>query len=243
MNFFIMKPTADSTIIGKYPQLEKMFDGFHGFYRYEAWGLQSDRRQTPMEHLAGFKLYYHAKVTDMVSAAQFGIDAGLFSSRFYDLLQKFDCMEMISVDSEVFHHNKKYPYKFIYFPQTHNQFIDFERSRIYLHRSGWIGDVTVKNYEEFSNYLQELDELNRILIEKKEYSQTRMMSFLELYLDEKKATKDFFRLARIAGHWIVSARLKEAIEAAGMTGMKFISAQGHKTPTLDTTVDPPREVI
>jgi hypothetical protein len=243
MKFYILSDTSDTKIIGKYPQLEKMFTGFHGHYRYEAWGLHSDRRQTPMEHLVGFKLYYHAKVTDMVSSAVFVKDIGLFSNRFYCLLQKFDCMEMISVDSEVNHHDKKYPYKFIHFPQTHNHFIDFERSRIYLNRSGWVGDVNVKNYEEFSSYLQELDEINRILNEKKEYDQTKSMRFLELYLDEKKANLDFFRLNRGSIHWIVSARLKEAIEVAGMTGMKFIPAQGHKTPTFDNTVNPPREVI
>ena len=196
MQYFIMKPSTDFKVIGKYPQLEKMFDGFNGQYRYEAWGLFSDRRQKPMEYLKGFKLYYHAKAIDWVKAAQFGTDAGLFSLRFFNLLQKYDCMDMISVDSEVNHHDKKYPYKFIYFPQTHNQFIDFERSRIYLNRSGWVGDVNVKNYEEFSNYLQELDERNRILNERKEYDQTRSMCFLELYLDEKKVNLDFFRLTR-----------------------------------------------
>ena len=70
MEYYLMNRSTDPKIIGKFPQLEKMFDGFHGFYRYEAWGLFSDRRQTPMERVTGFKLYYHAKAIDWIAAAQ-----------------------------------------------------------------------------------------------------------------------------------------------------------------------------
>jgi len=70
-------------------------------------------------------------------------------------------MDTISVDAEVNHHSKTYPYKFIYFPSTFNQFIDFSRSRLYINSNGWIGDILFKNYEHYEMTKQEFDDLNK----------------------------------------------------------------------------------
>ena len=244
MDYYFMKFSSDSKIIGKnFPQLEKMFDGFHALRRYEAFGLFNEVRHTPMEKVTGFELKYHAKLTDWVSAAQFGTDSALFSERFYKLLQTFNCMDDISVEAEVNHHNKAYSYKFIYFPTTCNQFIDFSRSRLYINSNGWISDIRFKNYEHYEITQQEFDDLNKEEAERTgSFKKQKSIKILELYLDESKINLDFFRLTRVSIEWIVSARLKEAIEAAGMTGMTFLPAQGHLKPTMDNSVNPPREV-
>lgn len=222
MQYFYMKYSSDPKIIGKFPQLEKMFDGYHTDFKHEAWGL-SERRHVPMEKVAGFKLYYHAKAIDWIAAAHFSMDIGLFSKRFFELLQKFDCMESIAVESEVNHGKKTYPYKFVFFPKSYGHFVDFSRSRFSLYNSssGWFEGIHFDNYNNFWDTLTELDKTNRLLFERGEGTKTRSIRFDELILDENRIDKDFFRLERISIFWVVSSRLKEAIESAGMTGMKF----------------------
>lgn len=51
MEYYFLEESVDLKIIGKYPQLEKMFDGFHMLRRYEAFGLHSEIRKVPMKRL------------------------------------------------------------------------------------------------------------------------------------------------------------------------------------------------
>ena len=242
MNYYIMKYATDPKIIGSnFPQLEKMFDGFHALRRYEAFGLFNEVRHTPMEKVTGFELKYHARVTDWVSAAQFGTDSALFSERFYKLLQTFNGMDDISVEAEVNHHNKTYPYKFIYFPTTYDHFIDFIRSRFYVKINKSIEHINFENYDHFTSTKIGFDNFNKEAGQKGLYKIQKYIWLLEVYLDESKIDIDFFRLG-VSIEWIVSARLKEAIETAGMTGMTFLPAQGYLKPTMDNSVNPPREV-
>ena len=242
MNYYIMKYATDPKIIGSnFPQLEKMFDGFHALRRYEAFGLFNEVRHTPMEKVTGFELKYHAKLTDWVSAAQFGTDSALFSERFYKLLQTFNSMDDILVEAEVNHHNKTYPYKFIYFPTTYDHFIDFTCSRFYVKINKSIELINFENYDHFTSTKIGFDNFNKEAGQKGLYNTKKYINLLEVHLDESKIDMDFFRLG-VSIEWIVSARLKEAIEAAGMTGMTFLPAQGHLKPTMDNSVNPPREV-
>lgn len=241
MDYYFMDFSTDTKIIGsKFPQLNKMFDGFNALRRYEAFGLHSDHRNTPMKKVTGFELNYHSKVTDWITQSKFSTGMVLFSENLYNLIQQFPCMDSIVVDAEVNHRNKAYPYKFIYFPKQYYQFIDFKKSRFYINCNGWIGDIHFSDYEQYDKKILEYENINKLEAEKTgSYKTQKYIRILELNLDASIIDKDFFR---IFIHWIVSARLKEAIEAAGMTGMVFIPAQGHIEPTMDVTVNPPREV-
>lgn len=226
MQYFFMRFSTDPKVIGTFPQLEKMYTGFHGHYRYEAWGLFSERRQIPMERITGFKLYHHAKVTDWVSAAQFGTDSGLFSERLFQLLNAFDCMEMIAIDSEVNHRDRAYAYRFVYLPQTYNHFVDFHRSSFYLNGSnGRIMDIKFNNYQEYEKAFQELEKANEVVADSQAFEKMRSIRAHQIYLDENAINKDFFRLTKISIEWIVSERLKNAMESAEMQGMVFIPIQ------------------
>jgi len=59
MDYYIMKFSTDLKIIGNnFPQLKKMFNGFHALRRYEAFGLFNDIRHVPMDKVVGFELDY-----------------------------------------------------------------------------------------------------------------------------------------------------------------------------------------
>lgn len=237
MDFFFLKESADLKIVGKYPQLEKMFDGFHGQYRYEAWGLFNSRTTVPMKKATGFELKYHAKMTDWVSFVQVGADAALISERLYDLLCAFDPMPFISVDAEVGHRKKIYPYKFLCFTERYDHFIDFKRSRFFIgFASNWEKDVVINSFEEYSLAQASLEE------ERTRTGKITRVNLIDLFIDLNKANKDLFKF-QFRPELIVSARLKEAIEKSGITGLKFEPAQGYKFHVLDYSVNPPRQII
>ncbi len=242
MKFFILKHSTDFKTVGPFPQLEKMFDGFNMQRPYEAWGGY-EYITPPMRHLNGFKLKRQSKVTDLVSAAQFGVDSMLISQRFFSLLQQHSCMDTMPVDSEVLQNDKSYPYKFVYFPKVQNHFVDFNRSRFYLNSStGWSGDIKFDNFEQYEKTRQDLDKKNIEARSQGEYHKERNIRALELFIDEAKANLDFFRIDRMMIAFVVSERLKSSIESQGLTGMQFIPAQGHVMPTMYASVNPPREI-
>jgi hypothetical protein len=248
MDYFFMELDPNPKTVGKSPQIEKEYDGFHVRRPYAAWGVQDINPTTAALQAArdsgaaptllkGFKLRHHSKSTDWVSVGALSYLAMLVSTRFYDLLQQFDCMTCFATDSEVLHHGKEYTYKLLYFPDTYPQFLDFQKSRFYIgFTDRWEEDVKLSSYEEYITKREELEEIRA------KTGVVKCVELLEMYFDKAMVgTKDFFRIPTMA-RYFVSARLKEAIEAAKMTGMVFTPAQGHKFRVFDRSIEPPREV-
>lgn len=238
MDYYFMNDSADLKIIGKnYPQLEKMYDGFNYGHLYAAWGLDPAWCPNPMTKLTGFQLKYHSKVTDWISFVALGFGATLVSDRFYSLMQQYNCMKSLCVDSEVEHHGKTYPYKFLYFPDNYPQFIDFNKTRFYIGSTanGWEADVEIGSLDEHLALTQRLQE------ERKATGKIRSVKILELFMKPPQDTLDWFRLPMVV-HYVVSARLREAIETHNITGVQFEPAQGHKFVVNDYSVMPPRVV-
>jgi hypothetical protein len=248
MDYFFMELDPNPQTVGKSPQIEKEYDGFHVKRPYAAWGVQGtnpttaafqaayDNGTTPTL-LKGFKLRYHSKPIDWIRVTSTSYLSMLASERLYDLLQQFDCMTCFSTDSEVLHHGKSYAYKFLYFPNTYPQFLDFQKSRFYIgFTDTWEEGVKLSSYEEYITKREELEEIRA------KTGVVNSVKLLEMYFDKAMVgTKDFFIIPTMA-RYFVSARLKEAIEAAKMTGMVFAPAQGHKFQVFDRSVEPPREV-
>jgi len=90
----------------------------------------------------------------------------------------------------------------------------------------------VHEYEILKRRLQAEQEMTEIF---------RFVQVLELFMKPPQETLDWFRLPIVANH-IVSSRLKAAIEAQNITGVRFEPAQGHKFVVNDYSVTPPRVV-
>lgn len=237
MEYFFLKDSTNLKEIGRdYPQLEKMHDGFHAKHRYAPWGLDQEWCPKPLEKLTGFRLKYHSKVTDWISFVAVGRESALISARFYTLMQQFNCMPSLCVDSEVEHHSRTYPYKFLYFPNDFPQFIDFSKTRSFIGPiSGWEKNIEIGSLEEYENISLQLQK------DREPGGRIRTVRFLELFIKPPQDTLDWFRLPMVVHH-VVSARLKEAIEAHNITGVQFEPAQGHKFVVNDYSVTPPRVI-
>lgn len=232
MKFYFMKESADLKTIGKYPQLEKMFDGFHAHYPFEAWGVFNSRNKVPMEKATGFKMKYHAKMTDWISFVQVGFGAALISERLFHLFSLYNPMPFISVDAEVNHRNKTYPYKFLYFTESFDSFIDFQKSRFYIGFGNRLEkDVVIKSFEAFEIINNTLDE------DAKRTGDIKRVKLLELHIDINVANKDLFRF-QYHTDYIITERLMLAMEEHGITGLKFEPVQGHKYYVLNDSEMP-----
>lgn len=244
-----MSKSSDPKIIGpKYPQSEKMCGEERGEYYYPApWSVSKIPSEGELKinpKVDCFELKYHAKVTDLISAVQLSAPSVmLLSERFHNLLMGYNCMRSVVFESKVMHREKRYPYRFLYFPEQHNHFIDFQKSRFYVGTpaSGWFYDISINRFNDYSKELEKREEQNA-LARKTPGLKMEFIKLLELYLDESKVDKDFFRLCGPMLAFIVSKRLKDAIESHGLTGMKFTPAQGFKQHVMDFSVTPPRTI-
>ena len=232
-----MKESADLKIIGKFPQLEKMFDGFHAHFRYEAWGLFNSRSPIPMKKVTGFELKHHARLTDWISFVHVGFGAALISEKLYNLFTSFRPMPFICVDAEVNHRNKSYPYKFLYFTHSFDSFIDFKKSRFYIGFTNKLErDVSIDSFDILQMHKDNLEGI------KQKTGVTNRVKILDLFIDEKAVSLDLFKF-EFHANYIITARLKEAMEQAGITGLCFEPAQGHKYLVWDHLGNPPRQVV
>ncbi|MBK8922395.1 MAG: hypothetical protein IPM81_12975 [Saprospirales bacterium] len=249
MEYFIMSKSTDPKVIGpKYPQCEKMCGEERGEYYYPApWSVSkipSEGELKVLPKVDCFELKYHAKVTDLISAIQLSASSVmLISERFYNLLMNFNCMRSVVFESKVIHRQKSYPYRFLYFPEHHLHFVDFNKSHFYASGaagSDWRYNLSVDSIESYKKEEAKREEQNKSA--KDTGTRKEFISLLELYLDESKIDKDLFRLRGPMLAFIVSQRLKDAIESQELTGMKFTPAQGFKRHVMDFSVTPPRKI-
>ncbi len=249
MEYFIMSKSTDPKVIGpKYPQCEKMCGEEKGEYYYQApysvWKIPLEGELKTEPKVDCFELKYHAKVTDLISATQLsGSAVMLLSLRFYQLLLDFNCMRTVVFESKVVHRKKNYPYRFLYFPDNHEQFIDFKKSRFSVGESSyrWSYNINLNNFEEYKKEIEKREEQNTIA-RSTAGAKMEIITLLELYLDQSRIDKDFFRLRTPMLAFFVSKRLKVAIENQGLTGMVFTPAQGFKQHIMNFNVTPPQRI-
>ena len=240
-----MSKSTDPKVIGpKYPQCEEMCGEYYYPAPWSVWKIPSEGELKVLPKVDCFELKYHAKVTDLISAIQLSAPSVmLLSERFYNLLMNFNCMCSVVFESKVMHRKKAYPYRFLYFPEQHVHFIDFKKSRFYIGDAGrtWRYNISISSFEEYKKEQGKREQQNDIA-RKKVGEKMEIITLLELHLDESKIDKDLFRLRGPMLAFIVSQRLKDAIESQGLTGMKFTPAQGFKRHVMDFSVTPPRKI-
>lgn len=215
-NFFFLTCASDGKIVGKYPQQEKLHDGFHISSPYAIWEKHQD---DPNFIVTGLTLKYQAKATDYISHTYYAkSEVFLISAKFYELLRSFRCQPFISLKAELGHRNKKYDFRFFLTRQGQEQYIDFQSTVFCVNNlSGGWDEVKIKDVEEYLPLLEK-KRLEAIAARQRGEKDT-MISIYKLALVPDAL--DFFVSNRGISKAIVSENLKTAIEAAGITGASF----------------------
>lgn len=214
--FFFLTNSGITKDLGVNPQIEKFHDGFHMSDRFALW-YPVDKMSTI--RASGLTLKYHAKVTDLISLVAISIsDAMLISQRFYELLGVFDCIEWVTADAAVAHRNRSFDFKFIHFPYQEQRFLDYQRTVFYMAKPN--GDLdqrfNLRNHDDYISFVTQYRLNTSKLIQERVPFPTFGIETLH-FSDQ---APDFFVFLP-QSCVVISEKLKNALEAANITGIQF----------------------
>ncbi len=201
----VFKLAFDPSAVGVYPQVG------------ERWPWATDRSgpdsytMTPLKgHITFNIIFPHfvledgAKLTDWVSATNINRNYWMVSTRLMELLKKYHLDEYQYFPAPVHTPTGIVGYHLIYFPwPRQDDFIDWEKS---LFKEDNQGISVELKFPESRKYLMENND------------NTKMK---EAVIFPDKITMDVFRFTNYRSGFYVSERLKNAMEAAGMTGIVY----------------------
>lgn len=213
MKYFRLECEYKKEIVGPYPQSEGMAE----YYQYDSTNsirnLNYDNDFEP--NLDAIQLVKAAKLTDRLSVVVIGSLIGIIISKeVKSLLKNYELPKHQFFRAKVLNHQRQEVKEKQYFLfrilEHQNQHINFDKSEFYIREWGGVDlgtiDITKAQDLEVSSMEMGLG-----------VGQFVTPRFITLY---PEAQFDIFSFRRFAG-FFVSERLKNAIEAAGLTGMRF----------------------
>lgn len=184
-------------------------------------------RTTTTIRLSGFQLLYGAKRTDWISGVNLSNTSFLISERMYEILSKFRLAEHSMAPATLTHRAKSYLYYYGHLPSDMNQAVDYSRTVFHVGNYGGPYERFIfGTHEHFLEEKNKMQSLNRLS------GSMQVARLVELHLAEHGIQVDFFRLTMVSTGLVVSDRLKQAIETAGLTGMDFIPAEGFNPKSI-----------
>lgn len=208
IKFFKLAHCVEISEIGMYPQV-KIDWPWDVDYRGERSYIQTPLRGPARQDIVfpRFKLERAAKANDWVGdGGGVGMYYWMISKRLYDLVKTFNIDEYQYFPAPVHTPKSIVDYHLIYFPWPRgDDFIDWEKSTFRRVTPNGEGEI-----EQFNNTKE------RQLAKNKHELQT-----VQLVLNVEKITMDAFRFMGFETGFYVSERLKNAMEAAGMTGIVY----------------------
>lgn len=179
-----------------------------------AWKIPAIGEIKEAPQLNALVIEYNYKRANLVDAIPVNTHSGLIiDSKFLNTLLEFTVDEYQVFPATVRYRKKDYPYHFFHFVGDGNRFVDFEKSEFIL--SGVLNDageasVSLASYEIYLQLDQQVTQAAPPMRVK-----ASKLVFLE------NSDVDFFRLYRLRYEYFVSERLKSALEAANIKGVKY----------------------
>ena len=211
MIFYKIDYSTSPEIIGRtFPQIQEIANtGGKMLKTKNIWNTPIEKGIPKDFFVPDFKLHGYAKYTDFVSAscAGFGL---LFSEKLASIIQRYSTPKMRFFDTHLCKSKKNIKYQYAIFLEKTPMFIDYKASIFFKSYYGdKHGELDISSHEDYEAQKQLIVRPYDIRTEK-------------LVFDTNTIHYDLFRLHGPTFGYFASSRLKEAIEAAGCTGMKFI---------------------
>lgn len=215
--FYFLRDAFLPEHIGVFPQIEKLHDGFNMRNPLELW-LTPPANQLPQAK--GIKLKHRAKLTDFIVPIELGTDVALVSAKLFELLPNTPTKPWLEADAEVSLRGKIYPYKFLYFPKGQEEYRDFTHSVFFRYANALapLESLTLPNPEALRAFWENNQQFNREATAKGE--ETREFGIQKVAIQPD--APDLFVLKYQPRKLVVSERLKQIIEEAGITGVLFL---------------------
>ena len=210
IKLFKINHSVEASEIGCFPQVQEKWLGPTDFWAANSYTM------TPLKGLIEFAIIFpkfeiarHSKLTDWVSSVNIDANYLMATTRFYDLLKSFVMDEYQHFPAPVHTPQGVIDYHLIYFPWPHSDdFIDWQKST--FRRTTPDGDNFLVQFENTKERLLTKD-AHEIQIE-------------NIVVRTELITMDIFRFKGFETGFYVSAKLKEAMVANGMTGIRYEQA-------------------
>lgn len=228
-SFYFLKVQIQD--IGVYPQMEKLHNGFHSdLSRQFALWEQSDPDKRPTAE--GMKMKYKAKATDWVDIIEYNIsEVMLISTRFYNLLQQYNRIPWIVAHAELEHRNKYLSYEFIHFPRNAGpEYIDYDATVFFATDAAGYWERDFKLPDSAAHYELSIQTHTAKMDAFKKREKAPDFGIKELHI--RPDAPDLSILTLRMGRVVISQALKEAIEAAQLTGILFEPVSDYRSPYL-----------
>ncbi|WP_195652690.1 imm11 family protein [Bacteroides cellulosilyticus] len=221
MKYFIVEDSLDEKVVGKdFPQAYKFIKGYNPDAPNMLFSIYKYRKSFPdyIPDLDGIMLSGSAKLTNIVSNG-FSPFFFIIDERVKQLLEQYKLCPHRFYPLGLYKRKVKYNYFLLYIVSNYIDYVDCAKTSFieYNIASGKkFGDVFIKSKDEL---FQKRDEIKK----EKGYTQTIWGNRIVMN-DQFDSELDFFTITRIDGRQYISERLKNAIEANGLTGWVFTPA-------------------
>jgi hypothetical protein len=217
MKYYSLEHSSDSKVIGKsaYPQTE----GVYTHIDNPQYFFNAFKENTKIDRVVEFPMAKirrkSVKLTDLLSGSGYGFEKRLLiSNKLKLVLDNTHFIGFQFFETKVFDFQmiQQYSYwlsnVYLFFPE----YVDYSKSELWTDTFDGKGEERV-----FCDSYEEYQHKGNLYAPRKIY--LRKVEFIESQIEH-----DFFALNNVYGamSYYVSERLKEAIESAGCTGMKFI---------------------
>lgn len=227
MKYFTVKDSLDELVVGKdFPQAYKLMKGYNPDAPQALFSLYEFKDSFPdyVPALDGIMLAGSAKLTDFVSSP-FSADLFIISERVKQIFEQYNLCPHRFYPLGLYKRKVKYDYYLFHIVSNCIDCVDFRKTSFMEY------DLFSKKKfaDAFVNSKADLYQQKSII--KKEKGISRTIWGERIVMNEHFDKElDFFSIGIIDGGTYISERLKNAIEANGLTGWDF-------TPTTKLVVE------
>lgn len=208
MKYFTLGITDNLDILGKYPQIEKESD-YNLSANNSHWNV-SWAKSPNFEPFYKIKIYDDAKATSLLSSLS-GFYGLTVSVELKHLLTKFNLPEHHFYPIQVSHQNKNLEYYWFHFVNSFLDYIDFNNTTFESFRKSpflILDEINVTSVKELHNEEEKLNFEKAIRLKK-------------ITLKDSFPNYDVISLRNIAPIFLVSEKLKLALEESELNGFVF----------------------
>lgn len=217
MRYYLLEESVDAREIGDFPQVQGWLPP------HNPWGEGGIYRVPSVENHADFDLELpvfvlapRARVTDLLSTilhSRFMV----LSDRLFDLIQQFNLDEHRTFKGKVQMHDRQSDYNFIYWQRFQDaDYVNWGDTRFqHKNKAGQKFEI------QFDNLQNLREKSKRVFLDS-----DGEIEASSLRLNHSAIKYDLFFLLWVSRGCFVSERVKQAIEDNGITGVRFIDAEG-----------------
>lgn len=227
MKYYIVDYSLDEAVVGKdYPQAYKFMKGYDGDAPNGIIGLYKYDEEFPdfIPDLDGIMLSGSAKLTDVVSNG-YCSDFFIVSEKVKRILEQYTLCPHRFYPLGLYKRKVKYDYYLLHIISLYVDYVDYPMSSFVeydiLSRRKY-GAIMINSIDELMQKNSELDKDKGVM-----WAVWGDRIVMNEHFDKDT---DFFTISRFDSNIYMSERLKNAIEAAGVTGWAF-------TPATNLIVD------